>query len=252
MTSFARSTAGTSSDSIANRAHAPNALSVYIDTCAAPRSTVRRSHRKTCSRPVTVKTRRTCGASLSDCELRSCSPPDRRARRCARMWRGNYSLSGARVFDHGQLRRWAGREDSVRLRRAGRHRDNLKPLDARPVSLRLRTRGDGWEGHSLRDRGAVRAQPDDFTLDLDPSPESVRLARHAVADWMNLVDADPLAESAALLVSDLATNAVVHVGEPYRMAARWRPPRFRVDMLDVVPHFRPDSIARGPASADMD
>ena len=72
-------------------------------------------------------------------------------------------------------------------------------------------------------------------IDLEPTPGSVREVRHAVDQWMREVGADAVAETARLLVSELATNAVRHAGESYTVEARWRAPRLRVDVIDGAP-----------------
>jgi anti-sigma regulatory factor (Ser/Thr protein kinase) len=56
-----------------------------------------------------------------------------------------------------------------------------------------------------------------------------------VADWLHKVGADALVEPAMLLVSELATNAVIHVGRPYLVTGHWEPPLFRVEVLDPSP-----------------
>jgi anti-sigma regulatory factor (Ser/Thr protein kinase) len=48
------------------------------------------------------------------------------------------------------------------------------------------------------------------------------------------VGADSIAATAALLTSELATNAVVHAGSPYTIEAQWQQPLFRVDVLDSM------------------
>jgi hypothetical protein len=87
---------------------------------------------------------------------------------------------------------------------------------------------------------------DVFILDLEPSVDSVRTARRAVARWAHCVGADRVVEDATLLVSELATNAVVHAGKPYTMVACWHPPLFRVEVIDAAP--APDLEARQPGA----
>ncbi len=73
-----------------------------------------------------------------------------------------------------------------------------------------------------------------FNLELQPSPHAVRLARRTVTTWAHSVGARSVADTAALLVSELAANAVIHAREPFTITATWRPPLFRVDVLDPV------------------
>ncbi len=74
-----------------------------------------------------------------------------------------------------------------------------------------------------------------FSVELEPSARSVRLARSAVTDWLDEIGAHALVEPAVLLVSELATNAVIHVGQPYWITGSWEPPRFRVEVCDPGP-----------------
>ncbi len=52
-------------------------------------------------------------------------------------------------------------------------------------------------------------------LQLDPGPESPRTARHFVAELLQAWDYTCIAESAALITSELASNSVRHTGQPY-------------------------------------
>jgi anti-sigma regulatory factor (Ser/Thr protein kinase) len=61
-------------------------------------------------------------------------------------------------------------------------------------------------------------------------PESVRRARRLVV--RALTDLGPAADDAVLLVSELATNAVIHAGTPFRVAVRHREDRLRVEVAD--------------------
>ena len=51
----------------------------------------------------------------------------------------------------------------------------------------------------------------------EPAPESVRAARRLVGDALASVADDPAAEQAVLLVSELATNAVLHARTRFRI-----------------------------------
>jgi hypothetical protein len=78
---------------------------------------------------------------------------------------------------------------------------------------------------------------DAYAVDLQPTVSSIRVARRAVGGWVRTVGAKSLAATATLLVSELATNAVLHVGEPYRFVAVWRPPLFQVNVVDAHKSF---------------
>jgi anti-sigma regulatory factor (Ser/Thr protein kinase) len=64
----------------------------------------------------------------------------------------------------------------------------------------------------------------------DPRPESVRDARRFVSKA--LADTGELADDAALLVSELATNAVIHAGSEYTITIRRQGGVIRVEVAD--------------------
>jgi anti-sigma regulatory factor (Ser/Thr protein kinase) len=66
----------------------------------------------------------------------------------------------------------------------------------------------------------------------DPEPGTVREARRFVARALEDV-ADGRADDAALLTSELATNAVIHAGSPYTVTVRRDGDRIRVEVLDA-------------------
>jgi hypothetical protein len=76
---------------------------------------------------------------------------------------------------------------------------------------------------------------DVFALDLGPSAESVRKARTDVGSWASGVGAADVVDIVQLLVSELATNAVVASGEPYTVVARWQSPVLHVEVIDGAP-----------------
>ena len=71
---------------------------------------------------------------------------------------------------------------------------------------------------------------DEVAEEYESVPESVRRARRQVI--RALVGAGAAADDAALLVSELATNAVIHAGTPFRVAVRRRDDRLRVEVAD--------------------
>jgi len=81
------------------------------------------------------------------------------------------------------------------------------------------------------------------TLDCSPEPSSVRAARLFVVDKLQEWQCDDLVDSAALVTSELATNAVVHTGMPYSVHVERRADGVRVEVVDLrhdLP-LRPDS-----------
>jgi anti-sigma regulatory factor (Ser/Thr protein kinase) len=55
-------------------------------------------------------------------------------------------------------------------------------------------------------------------LELAPDPESVRAARRYVTDRLTCWGLEPLVDTAALLVSEVVTNAVLHARSAVRLA----------------------------------
>jgi anti-sigma regulatory factor (Ser/Thr protein kinase) len=76
--------------------------------------------------------------------------------------------------------------------------------------------------------------PAALVLELEPSSESVPVARHAVTDWAREVLSQDLVEVVALLVSELATNAVIHARTPYTVTVIWERPRLHIEVADSV------------------
>lgn len=81
----------------------------------------------------------------------------------------------------------------------------------------------------------------------EPTPASVREARLFVVDKLQEWGCDALVDRAALLTSELATNAVVHTGQPYTVGVARKPTGVRVEVADadpVLPHMH------GPSGAE--
>ena len=72
-------------------------------------------------------------------------------------------------------------------------------------------------------------------LELEPVPSSVRSARLFVVDKLQEWRCDELVDRVALLTSELATNAVVHTGQPYVVSVFRRGPGVRVEVVDATP-----------------
>jgi hypothetical protein len=93
------------------------------------------------------------------------------------------------------------------------------------------------------------------TLEFEPLASSVRSARLFVVDKLQEWSCDDLVDTVALLTSELATNAVVHTGQPYSVRVERRGPVVRVSVTDLVqelPHRRDliDLAALGVADLD--
>jgi anti-sigma regulatory factor (Ser/Thr protein kinase) len=79
------------------------------------------------------------------------------------------------------------------------------------------------------------SRADSLVLELQSSPDSVLLARHAIEEWASRVCPERVVETARLLVSELVTNVVRHAGDPFTVEAQWQPPILRVDVIDGAP-----------------
>ena len=69
-------------------------------------------------------------------------------------------------------------------------------------------------------------------LDLPADPASVRAARVFVAELLDAWGCDGLAETAALMTSELATNVVLHARTPFAVVVARTLGGARVDVLD--------------------
>jgi len=88
-------------------------------------------------------------------------------------------------------------------------------------------------------------------LECQPDAGSVRAARLFVVDKLQEWHADDLVDSAALLTSELATNAVLHTRRPFTVGVRRSGTGVRVEVIDSSeerPHA-PAHLARAPSSA---
>jgi len=81
----------------------------------------------------------------------------------------------------------------------------------------------------------------DFACD----PASVTAARAFVADTATAWGLGAVAQSAALVTSELATNAVQHARTPFRVSVQYRPPDLLVEVFDGSERHppRPDPSA---------
>lgn len=67
-----------------------------------------------------------------------------------------------------------------------------------------------------------------------PAPESVPAARHFVVDVLHSWGCDELSADAALIVSELATNALHHAGSPFRAVVDRRQGGLRIGVEDAT------------------
>lgn len=96
---------------------------------------------------------------------------------------------------------------------------------------------------------SVRDEVTFWSTVLPPTPASVPLARHFATDALHALGHDELDEVAALLVSEMATNAVVHAKSPMRVSVWCHGGNPRVEIRDDDPtlprEVQPDPFATG-------
>jgi signal transduction histidine kinase len=76
----------------------------------------------------------------------------------------------------------------------------------------------------------VEQWTDEVTEEFEGVPESVRRARRLALD--TLAGAGTSGDEAVLLLSELATNAVIHAGSPFQVTIRCRDDRLRIEVAD--------------------
>jgi hypothetical protein len=69
----------------------------------------------------------------------------------------------------------------------------------------------------------------------DGQPESVALVRRFVAGALQAWNLDSLSDKALLAASELASNAVTHVGDRYRLVVDYEEPNLHIEVIDVSP-----------------
>jgi len=72
-------------------------------------------------------------------------------------------------------------------------------------------------------------------LPLIPSTKAPRRARHAISELLDRSGRPDLCPDAALLVTELVTNAVTHAGGPIGVSAGWVDDALRVEVHDFEP-----------------
>lgn len=89
----------------------------------------------------------------------------------------------------------------------------------------------------------------DAEVTLPPGPEGASFARRATARAAELWRLDrEMTETALLLVSELATNAIRHGAPPVRLSLRLTGSRLRVEVADSSPAL-PTLVQPGPDQA---
>ena len=83
-----------------------------------------------------------------------------------------------------------------------------------------------------RPAGIIRVPLNEPALELDPDPRSVQEARRWVVSACHQLGRDDLAECAALGISELVTNALLHADDPIAVRLRGTPEHPRVEVSD--------------------
>ena len=100
----------------------------------------------------------------------------------------------------------------------------------------------------MRMESSVRAHRDDattlpdFRATFEPTLMAARDARREFRAWAETGEAHSVTEPAAVVVDELATNAVLHARSPFEVVASWRTPRLRVEVTDMNPWYEARKI----------
>ncbi len=95
------------------------------------------------------------------------------------------------------------------------------------------------------------------SVECQPDPGSVRTARLFVVDRLQDWGADDVVDSAALLTSELATNAVLHTRRPFTVQVRLVDAAVRVEVADqseevpYLPRHLAPTAPNGGATGDL-
>jgi anti-sigma regulatory factor (Ser/Thr protein kinase) len=95
--------------------------------------------------------------------------------------------------------------------------------------------------------GAISAE----TVRLSPELDSCPKARHMVAQFVEQCGLQHLTDVAALCVSELVTNAILHSREPFVLTVRAAGDGLRVDVLDTSPHHVPIATPQVGSAVDL-
>lgn len=90
-------------------------------------------------------------------------------------------------------------------------------------------------GPSRQDEGTLAGADATVRVNLEPDPRSVRTARRLVVEAVRGWRLDHLEDPAALLVSEVATNAVLHARSPFAVEVSRRRGVVRVEVSDRSP-----------------
>lgn len=96
-------------------------------------------------------------------------------------------------------------------------------------------RGAATPGRAGESGGTSTGADATVRVDLEPDPRSVRTARRMVVDAVRGWRLDHLEDPAALLVSEVATNAVLHARSPFAVEVSRRRGVVRVEVSDRSP-----------------
>jgi hypothetical protein len=83
--------------------------------------------------------------------------------------------------------------------------------------------------------------------EFDGGVGTVRTARRYVARTLDAWNLSHLSETACLLTSELAANAVSHVGGTYRLVVEWQASQLRIEVIDrspLLPRASPAAVDR--------
>jgi hypothetical protein len=85
--------------------------------------------------------------------------------------------------------------------------------------------------------GNDAASSPDFCATFEPTLVAAHDARRAFTAWAEAGEAHRVVEPAALVVDELAANAVLHARSRFEVVASWRASRLRVEVNDMNPSY---------------
>ena len=87
----------------------------------------------------------------------------------------------------------------------------------------------------------------EFRATFEPTLMAAQGARRASTAWAEAGEARCVAEPGAVVVDELAANAVVHARSPFEVVASWQAPRLRIEVTDMNPTYEErDSDSHDP------
>jgi anti-sigma regulatory factor (Ser/Thr protein kinase) len=99
--------------------------------------------------------------------------------------------------------------------------------------------------------GNEQRAPDSRIAPFEATPESATAARRFVVDALAAWGCGELGDDAALVVAELAANAVLHARAPYQVALRFAGDGVRIEVIDDRPAELPAPVPQTGSASDL-